>query len=110
MPRLPAREAAPHTAEWEAAGIVDRLIWKQAGATGLLGFEVPEEFGGAGVKDFRYNAILGEEIVATGSVGVGFTLHNDIVAPYLLAPLQRRAEGALAARASSPARSSPRSR
>ncbi|HEX4015736.1 MAG TPA: acyl-CoA dehydrogenase family protein [Frankiaceae bacterium] len=78
------REAAPHTAEWEAAGIVDRLIWKQAGETGLLGFEVPEEFGGAGIKDFRYNAILSEEITATGSVGVGFTLHNDICAPYLL--------------------------
>jgi alkylation response protein AidB-like acyl-CoA dehydrogenase len=78
------REAAPHTADWESAGIVDRFIWKQAGAAGLLGFEVPEEFGGAGVRDFRYNAILGEEIVATGSVGVGFTLHNDICAPYLL--------------------------
>jgi alkylation response protein AidB-like acyl-CoA dehydrogenase len=79
-----SREAAPHTAEWEAAGIVDRQIWKQAGATGLLGFEMPEEFGGAGIRDFRYNAILGEEIVYTGSVGVGFTLHNDICAPYLL--------------------------
>jgi alkylation response protein AidB-like acyl-CoA dehydrogenase len=78
------REAAPHTAEWEAAGIVDRLIWKQAGSSGLLGFEVPEEFGGSGVKDFRYNAIIAEEVAATGSVGVGFTLHNDIVAPYLL--------------------------
>ncbi len=79
------REAAPHSAEWEAAGIVDRQIWKQAGSTGLLGFEVPEEFGGAGIRDFRYNAILGEEVTATGSVGVGFTLHNDICAPYLLA-------------------------
>jgi alkylation response protein AidB-like acyl-CoA dehydrogenase len=78
------REAAPHTAEWEGAGIVDRLIWKQAGSSGLLGFEVPEEFGGSGVKDFRYNAIIAEEVAATGSVGVGFTLHNDIVAPYLL--------------------------
>ena len=78
------REAAPHTAEWEISGIVDRLIWKQAGSTGLLGFEVPEEFGGSDVKDFRYNAIIAEEIAATGSVGVGFTLHNDIVAPYLL--------------------------
>jgi alkylation response protein AidB-like acyl-CoA dehydrogenase len=80
-----SREAAPHTAEWEAAGIVDRTIWKQAGAAGLLGFEVPEAFGGAGIRDFRYNAILGEEIAFTGSVGVGFTLHNDICAPYLLA-------------------------
>ena len=79
-----SREAAPHTADWEAAGIVDRQIWKQAGESGLLGFEMPEEFGGAGIRDFRYNAILGEEIVFTGSVGIGFTLHNDICAPYLL--------------------------
>jgi alkylation response protein AidB-like acyl-CoA dehydrogenase len=79
------KEAAPHTADWEAAGIVDRQIWTQAGATGLLGFEVPEEFGGAGIRDFRYNAILSEEISATGSVGVGFTLHNDVTLPYLLA-------------------------
>ncbi len=79
------KEAAPHTADWEAAGIVDRRIWSQAGATGLLGFEVPEEFGGAGIRDFRYNAILSEEIAATGSVGVGFTLHNDVTLPYLLA-------------------------
>jgi alkylation response protein AidB-like acyl-CoA dehydrogenase len=79
------KEAAPHTADWEAAGIVDRQIWTQAGATGLLGFEVPEEFGGAGIRDFRYNAILSEEIAATGSVGVGFTLHNDVTLPYLLA-------------------------
>jgi alkylation response protein AidB-like acyl-CoA dehydrogenase len=77
-------EAAPHTAEWEAAGIVDPAIWKAAGAAGLLGFEVPEQYGGAGIRDFRYNAIVAEEIAATGSVGMGFTLHNDIVAPYLM--------------------------
>ena len=45
---------------------------------------MPEEYGGAGIPDFRYNAILAEEIAHTGTVGVGFTLQNDIVAPYLL--------------------------
>ena len=45
---------------------------------------MPERFGGAGVRDFRYNAVLSEEIVHTGTVGVGFTLQNDVVAPYLL--------------------------
>jgi alkylation response protein AidB-like acyl-CoA dehydrogenase len=78
------KEAAPHTAEWEADGIVAADIWPKAGAAGLLGYEVPEEYGGAGIRDFRYNAILAEEIAATGSVGMGFTLHNDIVAPYLM--------------------------
>ena len=79
-----SKEAAPHAERWEKQGIVDRDIWPAAGAHGLLGFDVPERFGGAGVHDFRYNAVLGEEIVHTGTVGVGFTLQNDVVAPYLL--------------------------
>ena len=79
-----SKEAAPHAERWEKQGIVDRDIWSAAGAHGLLGFDVPERFGGAGVRDFRYNAVLSEEIVHTGTVGVGFTLQNDVVAPYLL--------------------------
>ena len=79
-----SKEAAPHAARWETQGIVDRDIWLAAGAAGLLAFDVPERFGGGGVRDFRYNAILSEEIVNTGTVGVGFTLQNDVVAPYLL--------------------------
>jgi alkylation response protein AidB-like acyl-CoA dehydrogenase len=79
-----SREAAPHTERWEKDGIVDRQIWLEAGKHGLLGFDVPEEFGGAGISDFRYNAILAEEIANTGTVGVGFTLQNDVVAPYLI--------------------------
>jgi alkylation response protein AidB-like acyl-CoA dehydrogenase len=78
------KECAPHAAEWEAAGITDREVWAKAGAQGLLGFEVPEEFGGLGVKDFRYNAIINEEMIATGSAGLGFALQNDIAIPYLL--------------------------
>ena len=61
-----------------------RQIWLDAGKHGLLGFDVPEEYGGAGISDFRYNAILAEEIANTGTVGVGFTLQNDVVAPYLV--------------------------
>ena len=79
-----SREAAPHTERWEKEGIVDRQIWLEAGKHGLLGFDVPEEYGGAGISDFRYNAILAEEIANTGTVGVGFTLQNDVVAPYLI--------------------------
>ncbi len=51
---------------------------------GCSGSRRPRSIGGAGIRDFRYNTILAEEINATGSVGVGFTLHNDVVAPYLL--------------------------
>ena len=52
------KECVPHIADWEKAGGTGREIWRKAGEPGLLGFEVPEEFGGAG-SDFRYNAILG---------------------------------------------------
>ncbi|MFI5485197.1 acyl-CoA dehydrogenase family protein [Micromonospora echinaurantiaca] len=78
-----AREAVPHHELWEAAGIVDREVWRKAGAAGLLGMDVDPEYGGGGQRDFRYNAVLVEEIVAAGCSGLGFGLHNDVVAPYL---------------------------
>jgi alkylation response protein AidB-like acyl-CoA dehydrogenase len=78
-----AREAVPFHAEWERAGLVDRAVWRKAGAAGLLGLDVPEEYGGGGQHDFRYNAVLVEEIIGAGVTGLGFGLHNDVVAPYL---------------------------
>ena len=79
-----AKEAVPHHESWEAAGIVDREVWLKAGAAGLLGMDVPEEYGGGGQHDFRFNCVLDEEIVASGATGLGFGLHNDVVAPYLV--------------------------
>ena len=78
------RHVVPRHAEWEKAGIVDRQVWVEAGKQGLLGMDVPEELGGGGVADFRYNVVLDEEVTRHGASGVGFGLHNDIVAPYLL--------------------------
>jgi alkylation response protein AidB-like acyl-CoA dehydrogenase len=78
-----AKEVVPHHAAWEEAGMVDREVWLKAGEQGLLGMDVAEEFGGGGVKDFRYNAILAAEVSRVGASGLGFTLHNDVVAPYL---------------------------
>jgi len=78
------KNIAPHHKEWEEAGIVPRDLWLEAGKQGLLGTDVPEQYGGGGVKDFRYNAVVGEEVTRVGGSGVGFTLHNDVVAPYLL--------------------------
>ena len=78
------RNVVPFHAQWEADGVVDRGIWVEAGKQGLLGFAAPEEHGGAGVRDFRYNAVLTEEVARVGATGVGFGLHNDIVLPYLL--------------------------
>ncbi len=79
------REAVPHHAQWEADGIVDREIWRKAGAQGLLGLQLPEEYGGGGTPDFRFNAVLGEEMTKRGIHGCAFTLFNDMIAPYLLA-------------------------
>ncbi|MET7398355.1 acyl-CoA dehydrogenase family protein [Dactylosporangium sp. NPDC005572] len=78
-----AREAVPFNDQWEKAGIVDRDVWRKAGAAGLLGMDVDEAYGGGGQRDFRFNAVLVEEIVAAGASGLGFGLHNDVVAPYL---------------------------
>jgi alkylation response protein AidB-like acyl-CoA dehydrogenase len=76
------KEAVPHTEKWEKAGIVDRDIWTKAGAMGFLCMDMPEEYGGLGLQDFRYNAILQEEMIKLGIDGPGFTLQNDIMAPY----------------------------
>jgi acyl-CoA dehydrogenase len=79
-----AREVAPHGQAWEDAGIVDREVYRAAGKHGVIGFNVPEQFGGGGVADFRFNAVVAEELAAAGPGTPAFTLHNDIVAPYLM--------------------------
>jgi long-chain-acyl-CoA dehydrogenase len=78
------KEVVPHNDEWERAGIMDREVFAKAGAAGFLGMDVPEEHGGGGVRDFRYNLVIGEEIQAAGvnAAGLGLTLHNDICLPY----------------------------
>ncbi|SNS25761.1 acyl-CoA dehydrogenase family protein [Rhodococcoides kyotonense] len=78
------QHVAPNHAKWEEQNIVDRDVWVEAGKQGFLGTAVPEEYGGGGVEDFRYNAIVTEETTRGGYSGIGFTLHNDVVAPYLI--------------------------
>jgi alkylation response protein AidB-like acyl-CoA dehydrogenase len=79
-----AKEALPHTDEWEAAGMVDRGFWRKAAEHGFVGFEAPEDCGGLAIDDFRFNAILDEEVAYAGAVGDNFSLQNDIILPYLL--------------------------
>nr|BFE86090.1 hypothetical protein GCM10020093_086910 [Planobispora longispora] len=79
-----AREVVPNHDRWEKDGIVPREVWKKAGEIGMFGFGVPEEFGGAGITDFRYNAVIVEEIIRIGASGLGFSLHNDVMAPYFV--------------------------
>ena len=77
-----AKECVPHAEEWDKAGVVSREAWKKAGAAGLLCMTTPEEYGGAGA-DRYYSAILIEEQAYAGLSGPGFSLHSDIVAPYI---------------------------
>jgi long-chain-acyl-CoA dehydrogenase len=87
------RHVVPHHADWERAGQVDREVWRTAGKQGLLGFDVPVEYGGGGIADFRYPVILNWEVMRVGATGLGFALHNDVVTPYLLTlgtPEQKR--------------------
>jgi alkylation response protein AidB-like acyl-CoA dehydrogenase len=79
-----ARHVAPFHEQWEMDKIVDRGVWLEAGKQGFLGMAVPEEYGGGGNDDFRYNVIITEETTAGRFSGLGFPLQNDIIAPYLL--------------------------
>ncbi|WP_007506839.1 acyl-CoA dehydrogenase family protein [Pseudofrankia saprophytica] len=76
--------AAPNAERWRAEGKVDRWLFEEAASAGVLGFGIPEEHGGGGTRDFRFNAIVAEELgrnpVSDGMAGIG--LSNDIVIPY----------------------------
>jgi alkylation response protein AidB-like acyl-CoA dehydrogenase len=79
-------ELVPRRDEFEAAGIMDRGLYAAAGKHGFLGMAVPERYGGGGTDDFRFNAIISEELAETsgGGGGLGITLHNDITTPYFI--------------------------
>ena len=77
------KELIPNLDRYEEEGIVDRKFWRACGEAGLLCPTVPEEYGGLGL-DFRYNAIVDEELSYAGS-SAGITLQADIIADYLVA-------------------------
>jgi alkylation response protein AidB-like acyl-CoA dehydrogenase len=77
------KEVKPFHEQWEKDGQVDREVWRRAGTAGLLCFDVDEQYGGAGVKDFRYNVVLTEEIIRAGASGLGFGVHTDVIVPYI---------------------------
>jgi alkylation response protein AidB-like acyl-CoA dehydrogenase len=80
------REMVPHHIVWNEQGVVPRELFATAGAAGFLGMAVPEELGGGGVDDFRYNQVISEELQYAGvaAAGLGLTLHSDICLPYFL--------------------------
>jgi alkylation response protein AidB-like acyl-CoA dehydrogenase len=76
------KECAPYAEKWESDRIVDRHAYVAAGKYGLIGFNLPERFGGGGVDDFRFNAVIVEEFARYGAASPGLSLQNDIVGPY----------------------------
>jgi len=81
--RFMQAEIAPHHAQWEAQGYVDKAVWRKAGELGFLCMSLPEAFGGSDA-DKLYSIIQMEELSAAGFSGIGYGLHSEIVAPYLL--------------------------
>jgi len=77
------RECVPRQAAWDEAGCVDRETWLKAGKEGLLCVAVPAEYGGGG-GDFGHSAVVLEEMHRAGVSGAGFSLHSDIIAPYIV--------------------------
>ncbi len=81
--RFMDKEIAPFHAQWEEQGYVDREVWRKAGAMGFLCMRMPEAYGGSGA-DKLYSVVQMEELSRGGFSGIGFGLHSEIVAPYLL--------------------------
>ena len=79
------RSVKPHTDKHIADKALPREFWLEAGENGFLGLAIPEEYGGAGAEDFRFNAVLAEEL---GKIGAAYPtcvgIHSDITAPYLV--------------------------
>ena len=82
--RFIGREIVPHYPQFLQDGLVPKQLWRDAGDAGMLCLSTPEEYGGAGA-DFGYTAVLIEEMYRAHVTGIAFTLHSDIVAPYILA-------------------------
>ena len=77
-------EVAPYLDDWGKAGIVDRSLYRKAGAAGLLGMNLPDKYGGGGIDDFRYNVVVDEELTRVGgsAVYMGIGGFNDLCGPY----------------------------
>jgi alkylation response protein AidB-like acyl-CoA dehydrogenase len=79
------RQVRPHLEDYQEAHALPREFWREAGKQGLLGLEVPEEYGGTGAGDYRFNAVLTEELAKVNmTLPSCLGIHADIVAPYLV--------------------------
>ncbi len=78
------KEIAPHYAEWEKAGQMPREIFEKLGALGILGVAIPSAYGGAGLRDYRYNAVLQEEAARALVTLSTVRTQLDVILPYFL--------------------------
>jgi acyl-CoA dehydrogenase len=80
------KEVIPFHADWEKNKMVDRSFWEKIGQNGFLAPQIPTEYGGMGLNDFRYNAIIAEVLGRSGcsGPGIGVPVHSDIVVPYII--------------------------
>ncbi len=78
------KEVVPQYADWERAGHPPRELWFRAGELGILGIQVPPEYGGSGVASFKFNAIISEELQRLAVPLGGIRVHMDMVLPYLM--------------------------
>ena len=76
-------EVDPHTERWREQGFVDPEWFRKAGEQGYLLMWADEQYGGAGIEDFRYEQILIEEVTRHGDIGFFLSLHSRLVAPYI---------------------------
>ncbi|WP_280231054.1 acyl-CoA dehydrogenase family protein [Nocardia cyriacigeorgica] len=76
------KEATPNQERWAKQHMVDREFWNKAGAAGLLGVDLPEEYGGLG-GDFGLSAVIGEELALAHDSAFGWLVHSPIVAHYI---------------------------
>src|SRR4051812_15312340 len=77
------KEVLPHQETWERAGIVPRDVWQKAGQEGFLVTWADEQYGGSGVKDFRFDQIICEELAYANENGLMLPLQSSLCAPYL---------------------------
>ncbi|MDV7246204.1 MULTISPECIES: acyl-CoA dehydrogenase family protein [Rhodococcus] len=79
-----AKEVAPVHHDWEVQGHPPRDFYRRLGELGVLGIQVPEEYGGGGEKSFKFSAVVGEETAAAGVTFGSFSVHTNLILPYLL--------------------------
>ncbi|MEO8296435.1 MAG: acyl-CoA dehydrogenase family protein [Burkholderiales bacterium] len=85
--RFLLKEVEPHYLRWEREGIIPHEVFEAAGQAGFMNLPIPEEYGGAGVDDFRYSVVFNEECARLGLLGfgMGMSLGSDVVLPYFMA-------------------------